>query len=112
MLLEVHERLVLTTLLPKKGDYAALKTLRRAQEMIAFTPDEITFYEIRNGINPETGKSQVQWNQQRASEQVKDIPIDEYITNLVRNKLAEMDRKGELTSEFMSVYEKFVIIYQ
>ena len=34
MKLEVHERLALLQLLPASGDYAALKTIRRAKEMI------------------------------------------------------------------------------
>lgn len=112
MLLEVHERLALVTLLPKKGDYAALKTIRRCREMLSFTPEELAFYEIKNGVNPETGKPQVVWNPQKAAEMVKDIPIDEYMTNLFRNALAEMNKKGELNEDFISLYEKFVVIYQ
>ena len=45
MKLEVHERLALLTLFPKDGDYAALKTFRRAKEMLSFTPEEMKFYE-------------------------------------------------------------------
>jgi hypothetical protein len=112
MVLEVHERLALLSLLPTKGDYAALKTIRRAKEMISFTAEELAFYEIANAINPVNGKPQAHWNTKKASEVVKDIPVDEYITNLVRDKLSEMNKKGELTEDFMSLYDKFVIIYQ
>jgi hypothetical protein len=41
MKLDVRERLLLVTLLPDKGEYPALKTIRRAKEMLSFTPDEI-----------------------------------------------------------------------
>ena len=44
MRLEVHERLALLTLLPSEGDYSALKTIRRAKEMLSFTPEEMEFY--------------------------------------------------------------------
>jgi hypothetical protein len=112
MLLEVHERFALLNILPKTGDYAALKTIRRAKEMISFTPEEIRFYGITNGVNPETGKPQVNWNTQKAQEVVKDVPVDEYVTNVIRDKLSELSKKGQLTEDFMSLYEKFVIIYQ
>lgn len=111
MRLELHERLALLNLLPKKGDYAALKTIRRAREMISFTPEEMAIYELKTIPGPD-GKPQTQWNAKKAAEVVKDVPVDEYTTNLVRNALAEMDRKGELTEDFMSLYDKFVIIYQ
>lgn len=111
MKLEVHERIALLNILPQKGDYAALKTLRRAREMISFTPEEVKFYEIENKIGAD-GKVSVNWSTQKANEAVRDIPIDEYTTSVIRNKLAELDKKRELTEDYMSLYEKFVIIYQ
>lgn len=111
MKLEVHERLALLSILPKEGNYAALKTIRRAREMISFTQEETVFYEMKN-IPTADGKPQVAWNNQKAQQQIKDVPVDEYSTNVIRNKLAEMDREHKLTEEFMSLYEKFVVIYQ
>ena len=43
MILDVHERLALISLLPAQEDYKALKTIRRAREMLSFTPDEMPF---------------------------------------------------------------------
>lgn len=106
MKLEVHERLLIPSLLPKEGTYSALKTLRRAREMVSFTPDEVKFYELRED------KGQTVWNQQRAREQVKDCPVDEFTTDLIRSKLAEMNAAGMLTDDYLSLYEKFVITYQ
>lgn len=106
MKLEVHERIALLQILPTSGDYAALKTIRRAKEMISFTPEEVEFYEIK-----QIGE-QATWNSRKASEVIKDIPVDEYTTNLIRNKLVEMDRKKQLTENHLSLYEKFVVIYQ
>ena len=111
MRLEVHERLALLTLLPKEGDYAGLKTLRRAREMISFTPDEVTFYEIKS-VPGADGRPQTQWNGGKAAEAIKDCPVDEYTMNVIREKLADMSKKKKLTEEFMSVYEKFVVDYR
>ena len=106
MKLDVRDRIALASLLPSQGNYEALKTIRRAKEMVAFTPEERELYKLeRNGDN-------WSWDGEASALNVKDVPVDEYITNLIRNKLAEMNNKQELTEQFMSLYEKFVIAYK
>jgi len=111
MRLEVHERIALLSLLPTTGDYAGLKTIRRAREMLSFTPEEIQFYEIKNATGPD-GKPQTQWSMTKASEAIKECPVDEYTVNVLRDKLAKMSAEKTLTEQYMSVYEKFVIDYR
>jgi hypothetical protein len=111
MKLEVHERLALLNILPKEGDYAALKTIRRNREGISFTPEEIAFYELVSQPNA-AGTMQTTWNSTRAAEKVKDVPLDEYTTNVIRDKLQEMSKKHKLTDEYFSLFEKFVVMYQ
>jgi|SRR3990172_2340555 len=111
MRLEVHERLALLTLLPTEGDYAALKTIRRAREMISFTPDEINFYEIKI-VPGADGKPQTQWNTAKAGEAIKDCPVDEYTVNVIRDKLSDLNKRKKLTDQYMSIYEKFVVDYR
>ena len=111
MILEVHERLALLQLLPNKGEYAALKTIRRAKEMLTFTPEEQKTLEMTS-TNSAAGVPQVNWNPSKINEVVQDCPIDEYTTNLFRDALAELNKKGELTEQTMSLYEKFVVMYQ
>jgi len=111
MKLEVHERIALLQILPTEGDYAGLKSLRRAREMIGFTQDEIKFYELTVGTN-DKGEPVTNWNPTKAQEQIKDIPVDEYITHLIRDKLSQINNAGKLTENTMSLYEKFVVMYQ
>lgn len=108
MKLDVRERIALASLLPNKGDYEALKTIRRAKEMVAFTPEERKLYKLQH--DEATGNWN--WDGKAAAMNVKDVPVDEYITNLVRNKLAQMNNDKELTEQFTSLYEKFVIAYK
>ena len=110
MILEVHERLALLQLLPQEGDYKALKTIRRAKEMLSFTPEEQKIMEMKNNVVD--GKPQLTWNAGKVNEIAMDVPIDEYITNLFRVALAELNNKGKLTEQTMSLYEKFVVMYQ
>lgn len=110
MKLEVHERIALQTLLPKEGDYAALKQYRQAREMFAFTPEEMAFYELKTVFGPD-GKPSTNWSMEKASQQVKDCPVTEFIMDVVRNSLSEMNRKKKLTENYLSLYEKFVVMY-
>lgn len=105
MKLEVHERLALLNLLPQKGSYAGLKSLRKAREIISFTPEEAEFYELSH----ENG--QTKWSSAKAVERVLDAPLEEYVIDIVRQKLSEMEKKKELTEQYLSLYEKFVIAY-
>lgn len=111
MKLEVHERIALLQLLPTEGGYAGLKQIRRAREMISFDGDEIKFYEINSGLGAD-GSPFTNWNPTKAMEQVKDVPVDEYVTDIIRNALVELNRKNKLTDQTMSLYEKFVVMYQ
>ena len=106
MKLMVHERLALFELLPRKGNYEALKSIRVARETLSFTPEEIEFFELKQ----EGGVTN--WNKDKAAQRVLDAPLEEYIVKLFRKKLSEMEQKGELTEQYVSVYEKFVINYR
>jgi hypothetical protein len=111
MKLEVHERLAILAILPGKSDYAALKTIRRAREMLSFTPEEQEFYVIKQVVGPD-GNTSTTWNSERAREKIKDCPVDEYTTHLIRDILAEKNMKKELTEQYVSLFEKFVLAYQ
>ena len=111
MKLEVHERIALLQLLPTEDGYAGLKSLRRAREMISFDGDELEFYEITSGYGPD-GKPFTNWSPTKAMEQVKDVPIDEYVTDIIRKALVSIEAKHDLTEQTMSLYEKFVVMYQ
>ena len=108
MILDVHERLALIALLPNEEDYKAMKTMRRAREMLSFTPEEMKTLNMKN--DPATQR--VTWDTDKVSEVVKDCPVDEYTTNLFRDELAQLNDKHQLTEQTMSVYEKFVVMYK
>ena len=52
------------------------------------------------------------WSSAKAAEAVKDCPIDEFIANTIRDKLAELNRKKKLTEDLLSIYDKFVVTYK
>jgi len=96
-------------MLPAEGKYEALKTIRRQRESLSFDPEEIKTLGLTSNTNPD-GTVASTWDGSKAPQVVKDIPIDEYMTNFFRKKLAEIEGEGKLNESLMSIYEKFVII--
>ncbi len=106
MKLEIHERLALLELLPKTGDYVALKTIRRAREMIGITPEEqakLNFREVEV-----QGQAQIAWDIEVAGEMSVDVPIDEWTTDKIREILVGLNKKEEIADRTFTLYEKFV----
>ncbi len=106
MKLEIHERLALLELLPKTGDYVALKTIRRAREMIGITPkeqDKLEFREIEV-----QGQARLNWNREVAEDMTVDVPIDEWTTEKIREILVELNNQEEIADKTFTLYEKFV----
>ena len=107
MLLEVQERLALLELLPREGDYASIKTLRRAREMISFTPEENKELEFEN-----KGNNILVWDVEASEKMVRDIPVDEWTSNTIREILINLSNEKALTDMQYSLYVKFVIHFE
>ncbi len=107
MLLEVNERLALMELLPREGDYAAIKTLRRAREMIGFTPEENKELDFKD-----KGNNILIWDVEAGEKMVRDIPVDEWTTNTIRDILINLSNDKTLSDMQYSLYVKFVVNYE
>lgn len=101
----------LLNLLPTEGGYEALKTIRRQKEMLSFDQEEIKLLGMKSVTNPD-GSVKTTWNNDNIAKVVKDVPIDEYMTNHFRKRLAEIEKEGRLNEQLMSLYEKFVIMFK
>ncbi len=110
MKLEIHERLALLSLLTTEEEhYEALKTLRRAKEMLSPTPEEVDSLQFEQNVVE--GKVQFTWNTDVAQNMVRDIPVDEWTTHRIRNLLQKEEDAGKLKDRHVTLYEKFVIDY-
>lgn len=109
MILEVHERLQLLQLIPKEGKYEALRTWRQQREMLSFTPEEVETLQFKN-IELPGGNVRTEWDQSQVGNVVKDIPIPEFCMSYYRKSLADLDEKGKLNEQMMSLFEKFVVL--
>ena len=102
MKLSFLDRMMLGSLLPATGSFVTIRILRELKEALAPTEEEIK--ELNIGNNTETG--QVTWNSEK--DQGKEITIGEAATELIKNKLKDMDTKEELTENHFGIYEKFM----
>ncbi len=109
MELNIKERLGLLELLPREENYAALKELRKAREVIALTPDEIIEFEF---VETPTGHGSVSITWNTAKEREKDIPLDEYVTTSIQSILSKLDKEKKLSDQTFSLFEKFVTEYR
>jgi len=105
MKLSVLERLMALQVLPKEGDYVTLNVIRKAQEMLSFTEDEVAKYKFKN-IPGEGGSQQTQWDNK--VEQVTDIRLGNKAISIIGEELEKMDKNKKLTPQHVSIFEKFV----
>ena len=105
MKLSVIERLMALGVLPKEGDYTTLNVIRKAQEMLSFTEEEIAKYKFKN-IQVEGGGQQTQWDSK--IEQVVDLRLGAKAISIIGEVLEKMDKDKKLTPQHMTIYEKFV----
>ncbi len=105
MNLLIAERLILRELLPKEHDYAGLKELRRAHELLALTPKEIDAFKV---TQYEGGM--IKWSDE-GNIYLADIPLSEWVTTIIQEELRERNKKRKLTEREFSLYEKFIVAY-
>lgn len=100
MKLSVLERLMALNVLPKEGDYVTLNVIRKAQEMLSFTEEEVKKY----GFKQE--KEQTQWD--NTAEQITDLRLGAKAISLIGEELEKLDKDKKLTPQHVSIYDKFV----
>lgn len=107
MKLTVSERLTLLGLLPEESNYAGVREIFRLRTLLGLTDDESKEIEVQP-----TGDGRIQWNQEKALGLIVDIAMGEWITEMVRGVLRDLDDKYKLSVEIMSLYEKFILDYE
>jgi len=105
MKLLITERLLLLEYLPKTGDFAALKEMRRARETLSFTGDELSTYEIATAA-----EGLVTWKNEGNSYE-KDVPLTAWVTDKIQELLRDKNAKSELEERDYSLYDKFIVAY-
>ena len=100
MELQVGERLVLLSLLPKEGDFTTLKIVRGLREDLSFSEEEHKTYNFREEDNF------VFWATEKDTP--KYVPIGEKATDIIVDALKKLNEAKKLKDEHFNIYEKFV----
>jgi len=103
--LNLYERIVAMSLLPKEGNFLTLKIIRDLQMELAPTEEEAAIAELRtspdgNGVVAQKGWFLVE---------EKEIILGEIAKGLIVDALVKLDEAEKLVNDHFSLYEKFVI---
>ncbi|MHC4752227.1 MAG: hypothetical protein ACYTFW_20435 [Planctomycetota bacterium] len=107
MRLSVPERLKLLELLPEKESYEGMMEVQRLGMTLSITGEEAEQIDVK----PAEGGG-IMWNQEKALGLIVDVPMGEFITNVIRVILREKSRERELEVTELTLYEKFIMDYE
>lgn len=107
MILTVMERANLLNILPKEGNFATLRTVRKLRENVGLHEDEMKKWEVK--VSPD-GK--IEWrvadDEGNPISQEADVEISEQGVDIIKAALRLLDEKKALKEEHFTLYEKFV----
>ena len=106
MRLSVPERLKLLEMLPEKSSYEGIVEIRRLSMLLMLTGEEAEEIDVKHLEGGVTS-----WNQEKAIALITDIPMGEWVTNVIRKLLKEKDDEGDLDLASLSLFEKFIMDY-
>lgn len=102
--LSVINRLSLLGLLPNQGDLTTIKIIRELREELSFTPEE----HVVINFQPQPDGRLI-WNEEALPDkELKFEGIREIILEKVKTQLREMENKGELQLDHLSLYEVLI----
>lgn len=102
MKVNVLERLMLQSVLPKEGSYATLKITRDLAGELGFSEADWKTYKI-----VQEGE-QIKWDDKTDAAEQKDVKFGEKATDLIIKELEKLNKDEKLTPQLMTLYEKFV----
>lgn len=108
MILTVAERLTLLGLLPDESNYPGVKEIFRLRQLLGLTDEESKEINVQQGEMPGT----IMWDNEKAMGLQVDIAMGEWITEVIRGELRDLNENYKLTTEVMSLYEKFIHDYE
>ena len=134
MKLSILERMLAVGALPEKGTFINLKLIRKAREALSFTEEENKQFNFKQDgdqvkwddtcvMLKETGDviddtpDRIKWMLKKHPElytvgphPAVEIDLGETASKLIADALTDLDEKGDLTAQHLSLYEKFVEI--
>ena len=99
--LDVGERMVVISILPKEGNFLTLRVLRTLVSRIGLTAEEIKEFEVvQEG-------DRIVWNQK--GYELLEFDLADVELDMIKQELKKLDSENKLTQDMFSIYEKFII---
>jgi len=105
MKLTLMERLVALEMLPREGDWAGMKEVRKSREVLTFTAEEMEKFEVK-----QVEGGFVTWNGEGQA-YITDLPLSEWATTNIQEALRKKNQDKKLTERDMPIYQKFIVDY-
>lgn len=99
MKLNILNRILIFSILPKEGNLVTMKTLKSLKNKIAFSEDDVNEYEIRVEDN------HYHWNPEKEVEIEFDFTEGE--AKLVKDGLKKLDEEKAITEQYYELCELF-----
>ena len=100
MKLNLLERLMIQSILPKEANFVTLKIMNNLRQSVAPSEEEYKEFEIKQ-IN-----DRIIWNV--LGNEPKEIEIGEKASDVIKDALKELDKEKKLTQDLFTLFEKFV----
>jgi len=100
MILNVGERVLLLSILPKEGSYATMKILGELRMNLSYTEEELKKWGIETNMEAQT----IKWEEDGEA----DIPVGEKATGIIMDALRKLDKENKLAQTMVPIYEKFI----
>jgi hypothetical protein len=102
--LSVLERLIALGLFPAENNYATLKVIRTAKDILGFSDEENKLLKFQNTeIN---GKPMMKWEDGVVAD--REFELGEKAVDLISERLKELNKDRKLNNDMISMYDKFV----
>ena len=102
--LNLYERLVVMSLLPKQESFLTLVIIRDLQKELAATEEEIKLAGVVN--LPTGGVSATDW----LAVPEKEIVFGDIAKGLIVDALKKLDEEKKITNDHFTVYQKFMLV--
>ena len=101
MILSIKERINLLSILPREGNLITLKIVRKTQNNIGFSSEEIQ--KLKFQTFPD---GRISWDINEAED--KEVDLDPIGLDIIREELRKLDAQRKLNIEHLSLWEKFI----
>ena len=99
MKLNVQERLILSRIVPEKGNFETMDTVEKLKEALFLSEKEVEQFELKQS------DTSITWNEEGSKQHEVDLTIKGKA--LIMKALEELDKKEELSMQQFAIFKLF-----